>query len=92
MTQYSRAVKNNEPFLYQNNFILNGEDKKEFMEKPDVGFSIHIRISSAVHQENVVKGGSIRNKYDGRIAEFKEFNADLAFENQFLQARNESKA
>ncbi|MNL84833.1 hypothetical protein D3C87_2129330 [compost metagenome] len=77
MTAYSRAVRDNEPSLYQNNFVLNREDKKEFMEKPDVGFSICISIGSAVHRENVVQGGNTRNKYDGRIAEFTEFTHDF---------------
>jgi len=43
------------------------------MEKADIGFSIYIRVGSVVYEEKVVKGGSTRNKYKGRIAEFKEF-------------------
>ena len=43
------------------------------MEKRDVGFSIHIRIGAAVQEENVVKGGIAKNKYEGRMSKFTEF-------------------
>lgn len=77
ITVYNKAIINKDPDLYYNNFILNKENKKHFMEKPDIGFSIHISVGSVVHQEKMVKGGSIRNKYDGQIAEFTEFGSDL---------------
>lgn len=77
LTLYSKAVKNSDAHLYQNNFILKKENKKDFMEKPDVGFSIYIRVGCVVHEEKVVKGGSTRNNYDGRISQFTEFSADL---------------
>ena len=73
ISAYNRAVKNNEPHLCENNFIIKNENKKDFMEKPDIGFSIYIRTGSAVYEEKVVKGGSTRNKYDGKISEFTEF-------------------
>lgn len=76
---YSKAVKNNDMDLYYNNFVLNNENKKNYMEKPDIGFSIYISIGSVVHQEKVVKGGSARNKYDGRIAEFIEPGSDYMY-------------
>jgi len=73
ISAYNRAVKDNDPHLYENNFILKNVNKKDFMEKPDIGFSIYIRTGSVVHEEKVVKGGSTRNKYDGQISEFTEF-------------------
>jgi len=77
MSVYNRAIKNNDSNLYKNNFILSKENKKDFMEKPDVGFSIHIRIGSVVQEEKIVKGGSTKNKYEGRISKFTEFNPNL---------------
>lgn len=72
---YYRATKSNEPYLYENNFVLNRENKKDFMEKPDVGFSIHIRIGSVIQEENIVKGGSTKNKYEGRLSKFTDFGS-----------------
>lgn len=74
ITVYNKAVINKDSDLYYNNFILNKKNKKYFMEKPDIGFSIYISVGSVVHQEKIVKGGSKRNKYDGQIAEFNEFS------------------
>jgi len=76
-TAYNRAIKNNDSHLFENNFVLNKENKKDFMEKPDVGFSIYIRIGSIVQEEQIVKGGSTENKYEGRISKFTEFSSNL---------------
>jgi len=73
---YNKAVESIDPYLYINNFVVKKEAKKDFMEKPDIGFSIYISIGSAVHEEKVVKGGSTRNMYEGRIAQFTEFGPD----------------
>lgn len=70
---YNQAIKNNDSLLYENNFVLNKEKKKVFMEKSDVGFSIYIRIGSVVQEEKIVKGGSTKNKYEGGISKFTEF-------------------
>lgn len=77
ITAYNKAVINKDSGLYYNNFILNKENKKYFMEKPDIGFSIYISVGSVVHQEKIVKGGSTLNKYDGQIAEFNELSAEF---------------
>jgi hypothetical protein len=74
MSAFVRAINNNDSHLYENHYILNNENKKDFMEKPDVGFSIHIRIGSVVQDEKIVKGGSTKNKYEGRISKFTDFN------------------
>ena len=74
---YNRAINKNDSHLYENNFILKKENKKDFMEKPDVGFSIHIRIESVVQTEQTVKGGSTINKYEGRISKFSEFGSNF---------------
>lgn len=79
ISPYTKAVQSRDPHLYTNNFVLHKENKKDFMEKPDVGFSIYISIGSSVHRENVFKGGSTRNKYEGRIAEFTEFGPDYLY-------------
>ncbi len=77
MSEYFRAIKNNDSHLYENNFILRNENKKDFMEKSDIGFSIYVRISSIVQEEKIVKGGSTQNKYEGQISKFTEFNESL---------------
>jgi hypothetical protein len=77
MSAYNTAIKNNDSHLYENNFILSKKNKKDFMEEPDVGFSIHIRIGSVVQTEEIVKGGSTKNKYEGQISKFTEFGSNL---------------
>lgn len=77
ITVYNKAVINKDSGLYYNNFILNKENKKYFMEKPDIGFSIYISVGSVVHQEKIVKGGSTRNIYEGQIVEFTEFGPNF---------------
>ncbi len=77
MSAYNRAIKNNDSYLYENNFVLSKENKKDFMEKPDVGFSVHLRIGSVVQEEKIVKGGSTKNKYEGQISKFTEFNQNF---------------
>lgn len=67
---YSQAIQNKDPNLYQNNFILNKQDKKEFMERPDTAFVIHIQIDSITHRESKIVGRDIVNKYEGRLAIF----------------------
>jgi hypothetical protein len=67
---YMQAIQNKDPNLYQNNFILNKQDKKDFMERPDTAFAIHIQIDSSSHKENKVVGRDVVNKYDGHLAIF----------------------
>lgn len=69
---YKQAIQGKYPILYQNNFILNKQDKKDFMEKPDTAFAIHIQIGSSAHIENKVVGRQIVNKYEGRLAIFSD--------------------
>ncbi|NAY92660.1 hypothetical protein GTQ34_12095 [Muricauda sp. JGD-17] len=77
ISAYNRAIKNNDSHLYEKNFVLSKENKKDFMERPDVGFSVHLRIGSVVQEEKIVKGGSTKNKYEGQISKFTEFNQNL---------------
>ncbi|NOS94346.1 MAG: hypothetical protein HOP30_20725 [Cyclobacteriaceae bacterium] len=70
---YNRAIKIKDPHLFENNYVLRKEGKKEFMEKPDFGFSIHIRMGDVIQNEKVVKGENIINKYEGRMSKFTEF-------------------
>lgn len=67
---YRQAIQNKDPNLYQNNFVLNKQDKKEFMERPDTAFAIHIQIDSISHRESKVVGRDIVNNYEGRLATF----------------------
>lgn len=67
---YKKAIQNRDSNLYQNNFILNKQDKKEFMERPDTAFAIHIQIGSSTTRETNVVGRDIVNKYEGRLAIF----------------------
>jgi len=77
ISAYSTAIKNNDTHLYENNFILNKENKKDHMEKTDEGFSIHLHMGPVFQEENIVKGGSTKNKYEGQIARFTDFNESL---------------
>lgn len=76
---YRKAVSDKNSNLYTNNYILKKQNKKDFMEMPDIGFSIYIDIGPIVHHEKVVKGGKTKNKYEGRIAEFNEFSNDFLY-------------
>ncbi len=82
MSKYSRAIKNNDSHLYENNYILRNENKKDFMEKTDIGFSIYIRTASEFHEEKVVKGGKTQNKYEGQISKFTDFNETIFLNNK----------
>lgn len=76
ITPYRTAIKEKDRHLYKNNYILNKENKKDFMEKPDEGFSIQISTSSALHTEKTIKSKGIINKYEGKISIFKDFQSD----------------
>ncbi|HMK04264.1 MAG TPA: hypothetical protein VK489_08740 [Ferruginibacter sp.] len=69
---YSQAVKSKDPHLFENNFILRKQDKKEFMEKPDTAFSVYIDMCSSTQRENTMFGSDIVNKYEGRLAVFED--------------------
>jgi len=69
--EYRRAVENKDPQLFENNFILNGQDRREFMEKPDTAFSIQIDMRSCVQERKIV-GWEVVNKYEGRMAIFED--------------------
>ncbi|HEX7904690.1 MAG TPA: hypothetical protein VF487_12480 [Chitinophagaceae bacterium] len=69
---FTQAIQNKDPNLYHNNFILNKQDKKDFMERPDTAFVIHIQIGSSSHRENKVVGRDVVNKYEGRLAVFND--------------------
>nr|WP_322624526.1 hypothetical protein [uncultured Flavobacterium sp.] len=73
-TNYWRAIDNKDPNLFMNNYLLNQQDKKEFMEAPGFAFSIHIQSgTSARGFEKTVKSKEIATKYDGHLATFDEF-------------------
>ena len=74
MSKYFRAIKNNDGHLYENNYILRKENKKEFMERTDIGFSTYIKTGPEFHEEKIVKGGSTQNEYNGQISKFTDFN------------------
>ena len=72
-TPFRRAIKSKDPHLYYNNFKLNNQDKKEFMEQPDDGFSIYVRSGTVVNEEKIVTTKNFVNKYERQIATFTEF-------------------
>ncbi|MBW8198289.1 hypothetical protein [Flagellimonas abyssi] len=82
MTKYFQAIENNDTHLYENNYILKNENKKEFMERSDIGFSIYINTGPKFHRENVVKGGITKNKYDGEISKFTDFSETIFSNNR----------
>ncbi|WP_132053117.1 HEPN domain-containing protein [Pseudocnuella soli] len=67
---YKQAIKNKDPNLFQNNFILNNQGKIEFMERPDTAIAIHIEIGSSYQRESKIVGRNIVNKYEGHLAIF----------------------
>jgi hypothetical protein len=78
---YKRAARDKDPKLYENNFVLNKEDKKKFMEQPDLAFSIYINVGPSSHHENTVTGKDIQIEYNGHLTEFKDpFEVDWLLE------------
>lgn len=69
---YRQAVDKKDPYLFENNFILKKQDKKEFMEKPDTAFSVQINPVSWTQNDITVLGRDIINKYEGRLAVFED--------------------
>lgn len=67
-TGYKRAIDEKDPALFEGNYILNGLNKKDHMEKPDTGYAINIRPESLVSGEIEVIGQNVTNKYNGQIA------------------------
>ncbi len=65
---YKKAVEIKDPHLYQNNFILNKQNKKDFMEMPDKSFSVYIQIGSTIQIEDTAVGRDMVKKYEGRMA------------------------
>lgn len=73
-SNYWRSIENSEPNLYKNNFLLNKQDKQEFMETPGFALSIHIQGgTSAVGFEKTVKSKEMAVEYQGNLATFDEF-------------------
>ncbi|MXN92387.1 hypothetical protein GR160_14250 [Flavobacterium sp. Sd200] len=73
-SNYWRAVEQNEPNLYMNNYLLNKLDKKEFMETPGFAFSIHIQAgTSAIGFEETVRSKEVATLYEGSLTTFDEF-------------------
>jgi hypothetical protein len=74
ITPYKRAVQSKDQHLFENNYVLTGQDKKTFMEKQTIAFSIHIYISSSTHTERPVVGTDIiPPKYEGQLSIFSDF-------------------
>lgn len=77
---YRQAVKSKDSHLFENNFILNKQDKKQFMEKPDTAFSIYIEMGPGTQRENIAIARDVVNKYDGRLSVFEDpFEEKLYF-------------
>lgn len=74
LTPYKKAVQNKDPHLFENNYILIGQDKKAFMETPTIAFSIHIYTSSTTFIEKPVVGiDIIPPAYEGQLSLYDEF-------------------
>ncbi len=74
ITPYKQAVQNKGRHLFENNYVLTGQDKKTFMEKPTTAFSIHIYTSSSMHTEQPVIGTDITPPvYEGQLSIFLGF-------------------
>lgn len=70
---YWRAVESKDPKLYDENYILNGEEKEKFMEKLGYAFSVHIKKGEFTLIERSDLSESISVKYDGQLNIFDEF-------------------
>lgn len=81
ITPYKRAVRSKDQYLFENNYVLTGQDKKTFMEKPTTAFSIHIYISSSTHIEQPVVGTHIIPPvYEGQLSIFSDFQPNWLFD------------
>ncbi|MCX6318489.1 MAG: hypothetical protein NTW29_14450 [Bacteroidetes bacterium] len=69
---YKQAIKEKNSHLYNNNFILNKQDKKAYMESPDTAIYIYIQIGTSLQNEKKVVGYNVVNKYEGRLAIFND--------------------
>jgi hypothetical protein len=74
-THYQRAIRNNDRNLYDNNYILSQQTKKDFMEKPDSGFliNIHNLVGSSNQSVETVTVDNVTNIYEGTISTFSAF-------------------
>lgn len=70
---YWRAIEKKDSRLYEENFILNGIDKKKFMEKSGYAFSIYIQPGLVTNNEKICFGENISKTYEGRLSVFDEF-------------------
>lgn len=70
---YWRAIEKKDSRLYEENFILNGIDKKKFMEKPGYAFSIYIQPGLLSSSEKICLSENITKAYEGRLSVFDEF-------------------
>ena len=68
-TPFKKGIESRDQNLYENNFVLNQVNKKEFMERPDNGFAIHLHPNSLAHGEIKVVGTNILNEYSGGMWE-----------------------
>ena len=67
-TPYQFAVAGKEPDLFENNYVLNGILKRDFMEMPDEGFGYYIDVQKK-YTALEVEGKNVVNVYHGKIAE-----------------------
>ncbi|HWD87968.1 MAG TPA: hypothetical protein VG367_07570 [Mucilaginibacter sp.] len=67
-TAYKRAIDDEDPSLFENNYILKGINKKEHMEKLDTGYFINIQPETLASGETEGFGRNIKNQYLGQIS------------------------
>ncbi|MBL7693923.1 MAG: hypothetical protein JNK91_03700 [Ferruginibacter sp.] len=77
ITPYKRAIKSEDQYLFENNYVLMGLDKKTFMERPTIAYSIHIYISPSTYTEKPVVGIDITPPvYEGKLSIYSDFQSN----------------
>jgi len=66
-TQYHRAVESKDNHLFQNNYILNGQSKVEYMTMEDTGFSVQITPLSEGQEMFIARSQKMKVPYNGQI-------------------------
>ena len=65
LSPYQIAVNNQDEIIYQNNYILNNIDKKDFMERVSKNYNLHIENNG--HEHEIIGDGLRVEEYKGKM-------------------------
>lgn len=80
ITPYHRAVKSKEIHLFQNNYVLKGLSKYEYMTMEDIGFSVQITPLSEGQEMFIGESQKMKVPYNGQI---QRVNLDITRKNNW---------